>query len=64
MKIRDWTTLGAMAPGAAGAGIAVKSLLPKRLATEQAHRSREYGEYVTEFARCAKNLFSKYVTLQ
>src|SRR5450759_2961759 len=35
MKIRDWTTLGAMALGAAGTGFAVKSLLPENFATEQ-----------------------------
>jgi N-acyl homoserine lactone hydrolase len=59
MKIRDWTTLGAMALGAAGTGFAVKSLLPENFATEQMSEQAEevvdgsaWPEIEVSFLRC------------
>ncbi len=59
MKIRDWTTLGAMVIGVAGVGIAAKSLLPENFATEQMYGQQEeivdastWPEIEVSFLRC------------
>ncbi len=59
MKLRNWATLGAMALGAAGAGIAVKSVMPENFATEQVYETQEgvvdnstWPEIEVTFLRC------------
>jgi N-acyl homoserine lactone hydrolase len=41
MKVRNWASMGAMTLGAVGAGLALKSVLPQRFTTDQAHTIQE-----------------------
>jgi N-acyl homoserine lactone hydrolase len=41
MKVRNWASMGAMTLGVAGAGLALKSMLPQRFATDQASTTQE-----------------------
>ncbi|MBV9257503.1 MAG: MBL fold metallo-hydrolase [Ktedonobacteraceae bacterium] len=64
MKLRNWATAGAVALGAAGAGLALKSVLPQHFAIDQAYEPQEavpdsstWPEIEVTFLRCG------YVTL-
>jgi N-acyl homoserine lactone hydrolase len=59
MKLRNWANLGAVALGAAGAGLALKSVLPQHFATDQtceipegALNSSTWPEIEVTFLRC------------
>ena len=59
MKLRNWASVGAMALGSAGAGLALKSVLPQHFATEQAYEVPEetlsrssWPEIEVTFLRC------------
>ena len=41
MKVRNWAGMGAVTLGAAGAGLALKSMLPQRFTTDQAYTIQE-----------------------
>jgi N-acyl homoserine lactone hydrolase len=71
MKIRDWATLGAVAIGTAGAGIAVKSLLPENFATEQMYGQQEevvdisaWPEIEVSFLRCGHVNLPEFLTVR
>ncbi len=59
MKLRNWASMGAMALGTAGVGLALKSMLPQHFATEQAYKTAEeplnrstWPEIEVTFLRC------------